>query len=222
MKSTVSIAGYFTENEKKRLREVVRDAESRTAGEIAIVVTNASNEYRDAEIAGGVLFGSMLSFFVTMCMPREYTGHFEELLYVFVLLAFIFFFVFLFLLKKLPFLKIHFVGNKAKERAVRERTIITFYEKGLHRTRQNTGILFYLSILERKVRVLADAGIYEKIEQETLNRFARNVAKGMRDGRACDALSESIKEAGEVLAVHFPVSRDDTDELPNGVIFDNR
>lgn len=222
MRHIVSIEGYFNENEKKHLREAVRDAESRTTGEIAIVVTDASSDYRDAEIVGGVLFGSALAFLITICIPREYTGYFEELLWFFVPLAFILAIVFLFLLKRLPFMKIHFVGDKAKERAVRERTMVKFYEKGLHRTRQNTGMLFYLSILERKVRVLADAGIYEKIDQETLNKFARDVAKGMKDGRACDALCEAIREAGDVLAVHFPVTRDDTDELPNGVIFDKR
>jgi putative membrane protein len=65
---------------------------------------------------------------------------------------------------------------------------------------------------------LADRGIHEKIGQETLNKFAAQVSKGIADGRACDTLCEAIKEAGDLLARHFPCSHDDTDELPDGVI----
>jgi len=93
-----------------------------------------------------------------------------------------------------------------------------FYEKGLYKTRQNTGVLFFLSLLEHKVWVLADKGIYEKIDQDTLNRFAQTVSHGIKEGRACDALCDAMKEAGELLARHFPVIAGDTDELSDKVM----
>jgi putative membrane protein len=66
--------------------------------------------------------------------------------------------------------------------------------------------------------VLADKGIYEKIDQETLNRFALTVSKGVKDGRACDALCSALDAAGKVLSQHFPLEPGDTNELPNAVI----
>ena len=36
--------------------------------------------------------------------------------------------------------------------------------------------------------------------------------------RATDALCEAIKEAGELLAEHFPITHDDTDELPDDMM----
>jgi putative membrane protein len=78
--------------------------------------------------------------------------------------------------------------------------------------------LFFLSLLERKVWILADKGIYEKIEQKTLNKFADIVSQGIKDDRACDALCVAIKEAGSLLAEHFPITPDDVDELPDEVI----
>ncbi len=95
---------------------------------------------------------------------------------------------------------------------------MAFHEKGLNRTKEHTGVLFFISLLEHKVWVLADKGIHEKIGQETLNKFASKVSSGIREGRACDALCESIKEAGDLLAAHFPMKPGDTDELPNHVI----
>jgi putative membrane protein len=101
---------------------------------------------------------------------------------------------------------------------VKERALKAFYEKGLYKTKQNTGVLFFISILERKVWVLADKGIHEKIKQVTLNKFARLVAQGIRDGRACDALIEAIREAGELLAQHYPIQPGDINELPDEII----
>ncbi|HXX53399.1 MAG TPA: hypothetical protein VEI28_02380, partial [Thermodesulfovibrionales bacterium] len=69
-----------------------------------------------------------------------------------------------------------------------------------------------------KVRILADSGIHEKIGQETLDRFARHVSQGIKEGRACDALCGAIRETGDLLARHFPITKDDTDELRNDVM----
>ena len=93
-----------------------------------------------------------------------------------------------------------------------------FFEKGLYKTKKNTGVLFFLSLLERKVWVLADKGIYEKMDQETLNRFANEVSRGIKEGRACEALSQAIQEIGVLLSKHFPITSDDTDELSDDVI----
>jgi putative membrane protein len=120
----------------------------------------------------------------------------------------------------MPILKTAFIGIKRKEDTVRLRAVRAFYEKGLYKTKKNTGVLFFLSLLEKKVWVLADKGIYEKIEQETLNKFARIVSQGIKDGRACDALCESMKKAGELLSRYFPITPDDIDELPDEVMTD--
>ena len=94
-----------------------------------------------------------------------------------------------------------------------------FYEKGLYKTRGNTGVLFFLSLYERKVRVLADKGIYEKIHQDMIEHFAKAVSQGMKEGRGCEALCEAVREAGQLLSKHFPLEPGDTNELSNKVIF---
>jgi putative membrane protein len=56
------------------------------------------------------------------------------------------------------------------------------------------------------------------MDEGTLDRFADEVSKGVREGRAFDALSQAIQEIGALLSRHFPVSTDHTDELPDDVI----
>ena len=202
---------FFTEEERTRIREATKSVESRTIGEIAVMVVDSSDRYIEAEVIGGVLAGSLLSLIVSILF-------FHASLWVYIPLSFLFFFPAWILFKKIPAARMMFIGLKKREETVRERAVRAFYEKGLYKTRKNTGVLFFLSLLERKVWVLADRGIYEKIDQETLNRFAKNVSQGIRDGRACDSLCQAIKEAGELLARHFPITPDDTDELSDEVM----
>ncbi len=145
---------------------------------------------------------------------------FHASIFWFVPISFVLFFPSKLLLKSLPHLKKPFLGADRKEEAVRTRAFVAFYEHGLDKTRQNTGILFFLSLFERKVYILADQGIYSKIGQETLDRYARIVAEGVKKGRACNALCQAIQDTGQLLSTHFPTIAGDTNELPDAVIIE--
>ena len=202
---------FFTAEEKERLKAITQEVESRTIGEIVVMVVDRSDHYIDAEVLGGALLGSLLSLILTLLF-------FHSSIWSYVPLSFLFFFPCRFLFQKVDGLKKLFIGVRRKEEAVRLRAERAFFERGLYKTKRNTGVLFFLSLLERKVWILADKGIYEKMEQETLNRFANEVSRGIREGRACDALSNAIQEIGVVLSRHFPITSDDTDELPDEVM----
>jgi len=202
---------FFTHEEKERIKAALREAESRTIGEIAVTVVESSDRYIEAEIIGGIILGGLLSLIIAVTL-------FHSSLWSYIPLTFILFFPSFFLFKYESHLRTAFIGHKRKTHAVRQRALRAFYEKGLNKTRQNTGVLFFVSQLERKVWVLADKGIHEKIRQEPLDKLAKGVSKGIRDGRASAALCEAIHEMGNLLAAHFPKSSDDTDEFPDGVM----
>jgi len=88
---------------------------------------------------------------------------------------------------------------------VSERALAAFYERELYKTRDETGVLFFISLFERKVRVLADRGIYQKITPESLQEHADSVALGIKNDTACQALCQEIGGVAAVLAEHFPV-----------------
>lgn len=216
---------FFSKEEREHIKKTTVHAESRTIGEIAVMVVDHSGLYREAEIIGSVLLGSFSSFIITEILfhASETVAEFffHSTMWLFIPLAVMLFFPFKALFRSMPSLKFAFVGNKRKEEAVKERALRAFYEKGLYKTKQNTGVLFFLSLLERKVWVLADKGIHGKIHQNTLNKFANIVSQGIKEGRASEALCEAIMEAGEVLAKHFPAAAGHVDELPDDVIFDS-
>jgi len=202
---------FFTEEEKKKIEETVRSVEGCTIGEVAVMVVDSSDEYREASALGSVLLSSGLSLLLSEIFLNAS-------LHYFILLSFLFFPLMWLLFRALPVMKIAFVGRRRLEEAVKERAVRGFYEKGLYRTKAGTGVLFFLSLLEHKVWVLADKGIYEKIDQQTLNTYALTVSKGIKEGHACEALCQAINEAGRILTQHFPLATGDTNELSDQVM----
>lgn len=211
MRASSKAEKFFTAEEKEKLRATIHEAESRTIGEIVAMVIDHSDHYLEVEVLGGILLGSLLSLVLTLLF-------FHSSLWSYIPLSFIFFLPCWWLFMRVETFKKLFIGARRKEEAVRLRAEQAFFEKGLYKTKKNTGVLFFLSLLERKVWVLADKGIYEKMDQETLNRFANEVSRGIKEGRACEALSQAIQEIGVLLSKHFPITSDDTDELSDDVI----
>lgn len=202
---------FFSNEERQAIEAAVRDAESRTIGEIAVMVVDASDEYLHADTIGGILFSGVLSFFGAVAF-------FHSALVPYIVLTALLFFPCRLFVRSFPVIKSEFISPRKKRDAVRIRALQAFYEKGLYRTKAQTGVLFFLSLMERTVWVLADKGIYEKIRQEQLDRFAATVSQGVREGRASQALRQAIAEAGALLAEHFPVKPGDKNELSDGII----
>ncbi len=206
---------FFTESEKRKIEEATALGESCTTGEIAVMIVDESSHYREAEIIGGVSLGSLAALVLTILL-------FHESIWWYIPLSFILYFPAWFLFKYSHRLKILCVGNAREQLAVKERAIRAFYEKGLYRTKDNTGVLFFISLLEHKVWVLADKGIHEKIKQPVLNKLAQEIAQGIKEGRAAEALINAVKEAGRLLTQHYPCGPDDINELSNQLLFENR
>jgi putative membrane protein len=226
---------FFSEEENTRIRSAVKDAEGRTSGEIVAMVVDRSDSYREAETLGAVLTAAICALLaeialqvVTLRLPAAEWGHgggvgAELVLYgvsvwTYIPLVFLIFFPARYLFRRCESLKLPFVGRKRIDEAVRERAVRAFYEKGLYRTRDETGILIFLSLLEHKVWILGDRGIDTKIPHDIWQSLARDLSLGMREKRACEALCSVISACGGELARHFPRKPDDTNELADDVI----
>lgn len=201
----------FSAEEQERIRQTVARAERHTSGEIATMVVAESNSYPEAEVMGGVLVGGLVSLIIAIAI-----GHIT--IWTYVPLVIIFFLPLRFLFRALPSLKLPFVGRRRVDDAVRNAAVRSFFEKGLHRTRHETGILIYLSLLERKVWILGDRGINEKIAPDFWADHAHALAEGVKEGKACDVLCKLIEDCGAELVAHFPHRHDDVNELSDHLI----
>lgn len=98
---------------------------------------------------------------------------------------------------------------------VHREAMASFLSHGLHRTREHTGVLIYLSQLEHQVEIVADSGIHQKVGESYWQARVKEIVDGIRAGRPKEALIETIEKIGGELSEHFPPRPDNPDELPN-------
>lgn len=227
-------AHFFTEEEIKTIQGAIAAAEAGTSGEIVPMVVDRSDSYREAEVLGTVLVSGILALALEVGLQAyqlsaagtDWTqGGLETALilhatsvWTYIPLVFVLFFPMRLIFRKFDRLKLLFVGRRRLAEAVRERAVRAFYEKGLYRTRDETGVLIFMSLLEHKVWILGDRGINRNIPQHSWHALAGELSKGLREGRACEALCSVIASCGEELSRHFPGKADDRDELNNDLI----
>jgi putative membrane protein len=93
-----------------------------------------------------------------------------------------------------------------------------FLAQGLHRTKDRAGVLLYVSLDERRVELLADAGIHARVAEGTWNTVVRDFTARVIEGRVCEGFVEAINAVGAELARHCPAGGVNQNELPDHLI----
>jgi putative membrane protein len=202
---------FFTDEEKRRIEAAVQTAEKRTSGEIVPMVVDSAYHYPSAEILGAGLFSLALGVTLSWAFGGSSVWVF---LSVFVLA----YFPFKMLIRYLHPLKRRLLHPVEIAAEVEEKALVSFLEKGLHHTRDHTGVLILVCLFERRVHVLADRGINAVVPPATWKEIVVTVTEGIRRGNSCEALCAAIGRCGDLLEKHFPIKADDTDELPNLIL----
>jgi len=97
------------------------------------------------------------------------------------------------------------------------RAVAVFERLGMHRTARRNGVLIYVAIEDRKLAVIGDAGVHERVAPDYWQGLSGTLVAHFREGRPRDGLVTAIREVGEELRRHFPRAPDDRDELSDEV-----
>ncbi len=202
---------FFTAEEKERIRRAVDAAEQNTSGEIVPMLVSASGHYAEVELAG-ICIGLVIGTLTALVWQDPWASIHSQLFWPLggALLGL--------MLCTIPAIKRLFIPKARVAEAVHLHSLAAFAGHGLHHTKNHTGILILTSLLERRVVVLADRGINEKVEAESWDEVVRIITEGLRARDACSAFCKAIERCGEILARHFPRSPGDKDELPDKLI----
>ena len=215
----------LTDDALKRIAKVVQEAEKTTDGEIVVAVAKESSRYSFWELLASVvcavlLFAALLpvsdSIF-DLCsrlfwiVPSWYVPAFYGVS-SFALIAI------LFSVANIPALDRLLVPRFVRTACVTGSAFRLFAESGVHDTASHSGILIYVSILERQVRIVADSGINKKISQDMWNLLADDLAAGLGEKKYEAAIVETVQKCGQLLSQHFPAQKKEGNELPDGLL----
>jgi putative membrane protein len=208
---------FLREAELKQIETCVREAEHATRGEIVVMVAPASHGYPMAGPLGAAAISVPAAVALARTVgPLVWAGPHD--LWVFLGILFPLFFLCREVVMRLPRLKRFFVSEKEMDLEVREAATIQFFSKGLYRTREETGILIYLSVFEGKVWVLGDRGVDAAVPPGFWQEVVDQVVAGIKEGHPAAAICTAVGRIRGVLAEKFPAAPGDTNELPNLIV----
>jgi putative membrane protein len=202
----------ITNNDKEIIKKAIKEVELKTSGEVVPVILSQSDFYPAAHFRLALIMGI---FFSIICY---YTYDFDDPITLIwiqipgILLGYA--------LAYIPFIKRTFTTKNEMQEEVYQRSLEIFYKNKVSMTRDRTGIMIFISLLERKVEVLADCGINEKVEKNYWNELVSSLSLDISKGNMVDGVVKSIGTCGEKLAESFPSKHDDTNEISDELITD--
>lgn len=97
----------------------------------------------------------------------------------------------------------------------RQRAIDLFSQLRVWDTADNSGVLIYVQLIDRKVEIVADRGIDARVDHAFWEAVCHRMQAEFCAGRFEAGALAAIGEITEALAIHFPPRNDNPNELPN-------
>ena len=208
------------------IKSTVAEAEKKTTGEIAVAVTAESAHYSFWELLASDLFAAvvlivLLPFADKIRMIYRHIYWQNEpgwILPLFFIISCFAAVVIAFYVVNIPALDRLIIPSAVKKSCVTHRAFRYFTESGVYDTKEHSGILIFVSYMERQVRIVADSGISAKISQDLWNIIADELAENLRKGKTAEAFTNAIEKCGELLAENFPNHDENPNELDDGLV----
>lgn len=101
-------------------------------------------------------------------------------------------------------------GQDARSRAVE-----LFGQLRVWDTEHNSGVLIYLLLADKRVEIVADRGIHNKVGDIAWEAICGEMQRAYAAGRFEQGVSFGVVTISDLLAKHYPPAEGDANELPN-------
>jgi putative membrane protein len=200
----------FTDDDKARVSEAIRQAEASTSGELVTVITRASDDYWYIP----TLWAALVALLVPAVILLYGTWMDASTLFAIQVVTFLM----LALLFRIPQIKLALVPKSIKHlrasRVAREQ----FFLQGLQNTEGRSSILLFVSVAEHYVEIIADKGINDVVPAGTWENVVNDFITKVKAGQYVEGFLVAIDDCGSILAEHFPAQVDDVNELPDHLV----
>jgi len=199
----------LTAEEHARLQREIRAAEANTSGEIYVVVAHSADEFRLVPVLWGAVVALLLPWVLHLATTLSTTMILVLQPVAFVAVA---------ALLSIPQLRLRVVPHALAADAAHRAALAQFMAHGVHLTAERTGVLIYVCMNPRRIEVIADSGIHQRVGTGQWEAMVAQIATDARAGRLGEGLALAVRKVGSVLAEHFPRMANDRNELPDRVV----
>ena len=204
----VSVLGT---SEREEIATEIATGEERTSGEVVVVVLERSDRHPASEWVAGAASMLLGSALLAAWLPWNHPLWFFAVQIALGVAGFL-------AARATPGFKRMFINEERASEMAEEQALQEFYGHGLHRTVGATGVLLFVSLLERRVVVLGDAGIDAVLDASDWEATDEAILAGIRAGSLMNGLVEGVRRCLAVLEEHFPAEGENPNEVPDHVI----
>lgn len=220
---------YLTQDQHQIVTDAVRAAEAATSGEIVTVLADRSDGYSDIiQLYCAAIAFTAMSVFAFIPAPfldlwDWLTGGWShiwtpgELASMTIALGLIAYAAstVIFLSDAVRFA---LIPAPTKTARVHAQAIKHFKVGAEARTKGKTGVMIYLSMREHRAEIVADDSIAALVPPEVWGEAMAEMLDEIHAGCIAEGMAVGVRDVGFVLAQHFPIGEDDTNELPDRLI----
>ncbi|RYG14682.1 MAG: TPM domain-containing protein [Caulobacteraceae bacterium] len=213
------------------MAEAISAAEQQTSGEIFCVVSRRVSAYVDVSLAWAAAMALLAPIvFIPFVLDFRWPGDGWEAAHeaaqaattgqalALYALSQALVFVGVFLLTRIPAVRRLATPAAIRRGRVREAALQQFLAHGVHVTEKRTGVLIFAALDEQQVELIADEGIYAKVDEDAWAQAVAVLTRELRADRPVEGFAAAIDLCGQVLARHFPPRPDNPNELPDHLI----
>ena len=100
---------------------------------------------------------------------------------------------------------------------VLDRAAFVFSELALHKTQLRNAVLLYVSVNDRKVSILADAGAKAHLSEELLSNCLSTLINDFKSNQYAAGIRSCFRALANALQSAFPYQANDINEISNKV-----
>jgi putative membrane protein len=201
---------FLNDESKTALQEAVRAVEAASSAELVVAVRPRSGSYLHADLIAGIV-GSFVA--LAVLLYSRWVFGLAWFLVDPVLAGLLVGFV----SSRSPALRRLLTRPAARRSRVETAARSTFVERRIHSTTGRTGILFYISLLEREAVVVADLGVDTLAATDAWRTAIGEIAAAVRRGASGIEVAARIRDLAGVLGPALERCAADVDELPDEV-----
>ncbi len=190
------IGMHLSADERAKLHAATQAAEARTHARFALAAIHLSDRYALYPLAYGAVAGLIVLGVLAIFWPELSLrfGFFTSSV-AFVTLSLLF--------DWLP-LRLLLVPRHVKHRHAHELAHREFAARILAQTDRKPGIVFFVSLSERYVEIMANREVHQLVAQPAWDAIIADFTDAARKGRVADGLIASVESCAKLLETHYP------------------
>lgn len=201
---------FLTDEARRALSEAVRAVEAACSAELVVAVRARSGPYLHADLIAAI--GAAVAVLLFLLFSPSPFG-----LAWFVIDPVLVGFLAGLASSRSPALRRALTRPELRRRQVEVLAKATFLEKRVQQTAGRTGILLFISILEREAELVVDIGVEPLATTESWKHAVEDIRAAVRSGAGGVEVAGRVRALAAILGPALVRSADDVDELPNEV-----